>query len=76
MAAAHAFSESLARDPDNPDTYYDLGIALEAGGNMSAAEAAYRHASHLRTTSAFRREKQEWAPASTSMRASHVQSPR
>lgn len=31
-AAAHAFSESLARDPDNPDTYYDLGSALEGRG--------------------------------------------
>jgi Flp pilus assembly protein TadD len=75
-AAAHAFSESLALDPDNPDTYYDLGIALEADGNMSAAEAAYRHASHLRTTSVVRHEKQDWASASTSMRASHVESPR
>ncbi len=75
-AAAHAFSESLSRDPDSPDTYYDLGIALQAEGKMSAAEAAYRHASHLRTASIVQREEHDLPPASTSIRASHVENPR
>ncbi len=45
--AVHAYMESLARDAENPDTYYDLGITLHADGNLSAAVDAYRHAIHL-----------------------------
>jgi hypothetical protein len=51
-------------------------VLWKAEGKMSAAEAAYRHASHLRTASEFRRKKREWAPPSTSLRASHVENPR
>src|SRR5258708_8922276 len=39
--------ESLARDADNPDTYYDLGIPLHADRNLTAAISAYRQAIHL-----------------------------
>ena len=34
QAAVHAYAESLARDHDNPDTYYDMGIALHADGDL------------------------------------------
>jgi tetratricopeptide (TPR) repeat protein len=47
-AAVHAYMESLARDENNPDTYYDLGIALHAGGNITAAISAYRRAIQLK----------------------------
>ena len=34
-AAVHAYVESLARDRDNADTLYDMGIALHADGNRN-----------------------------------------
>ena len=37
-AAVHAYAESLARDRDNADTYYDMGIALHADGNLPARD--------------------------------------
>ena len=43
-AAVHAFQESLARQPNNADVYYDMGITLRDKGNVDAAAAAYRKA--------------------------------
>ena len=43
-AAVHAFHESLARQPNNADVYYDLGITLRDKGEIDAAAAAYRKA--------------------------------
>ena len=48
QAAVHAYVESLARDPDNADTYYDMGIALHADGNLPRAITAYEQAIRLR----------------------------
>jgi tetratricopeptide (TPR) repeat protein len=52
-ASVHAYVESLARDRDNhdrdnADTYYDMGIALHADGNVAGAMAAYEQAIRLR----------------------------
>jgi len=44
----HAYTESLVHDPGNADTYYDMGIALHADGNLPRAIAAYERAIHLR----------------------------
>ena len=47
-AAVHAFLESLSRDADNPDTYYDLGITQPCRSEtITSAIDAYHHAIQL-----------------------------
>jgi len=45
------FAESLVRDADNPDTYYDMGIALQPDGNLTSAAARIAMPFHLRRIS-------------------------
>jgi tetratricopeptide (TPR) repeat protein len=43
-ATIHAFHESLARQPNSADVYYDMGITLRDRGDTDAAAAAYGNA--------------------------------
>jgi len=47
-AAIQAYTESLALDPDQPQAYNNMGVALRAGGAFNAAVASYRRAIALR----------------------------
>lgn len=46
-AATEKLTQALATTPQDPDLWFNRGVALQAAGHLEAAAAAYRHALDL-----------------------------